>query len=580
MNLSSLLTIVIALGLIVVLLSLVRSYRQLRPVAPQPGGEEGVNLPQMAGDFGPRVTSRRIAYVGLSFTLLFLTAGGFHLYWAFFAAGPLRFDKIYGNLRQLEDNRRRRESESTLRGWIFDRHHDTSRTLVRYRYQNGKVLREYPLGEAAVHLTGYSSPIYGDTQLEKVLTGSSKSAHPETLSEKLEALGREPDRPVVAADLVTSIDGELQQEAYEQIRRYSGAVVVLNPQNGQILALASSPGFDPEPSRLPASWKQLVTDKIKTPLTNRPLLSRYSPGSTFKTLVAAAAIEANLDQQLFTCRPGGWVPPGASRPINDDNDHVHGQIGLTEAFTKSCNQYFAQMGVALDRQRMATAANRFGFEIFAEAKESLRADLHKQFWNVDTPAISLVLAPLRSSFVSSPKLALVDLAQESIGQGFVQATPLQMALVAAGVANSNGEIMQPQLELARPPVVMSQAMAAATAAQVRRLMAGVVSNGTAENILPLLADQATAAGKTGTAQREVIVRDPRTGEPLTYTDKQGKVFFKKRPVQDAWFIGFAPVDNPKIAFAVIVEDGGYGGKIAAPIAARLIIRARQLSLLR
>lgn len=238
------------------------------------------------------------------------------------------------------------------------------------------------------------------------------------------------------------------------------------------------------------------------------------------------------------------------------------------------------MGVALDRQRMATAANRFGFEIFAEAKESLRADLHKQFWNVDTPAISLVLAPVRSSFVSSPKLALVDLAQESIGQGFVLATPLQMALVAAGVANSNGEIMQPQLELARPPVVMSQAMAAATAAQVRRLMAGVVSNGTAENILPLLADQATAAGKTGTAQREVIVRDPRTGEPLTYTDKQGKVFFKKRPVQDAWFIGFAPVDNPKIAFAVIVEDGGYGGKIAAPIAARLIIRARQLSLLR
>ncbi|MFN7623303.1 MAG: hypothetical protein ACK5RS_09160, partial [Acidobacteriota bacterium] len=188
MNLSSLLTIVIALGLIVVLLSLVRSYRQLRPVAPQPGGEEGVNLPQMAGDFGPRVTSRRIAYVGLSFTLLFLTAGGFHLYWAFFAAGPLRFDKIYGNLRQIEDNRRRREAESTLRGWIFDRHHDTSRTLVRYRYQNGKVLREYPLGEAAVHLTGYSSALYEDALLEKAVNLSDGNEGEGLFSGRLEAL--------------------------------------------------------------------------------------------------------------------------------------------------------------------------------------------------------------------------------------------------------------------------------------------------------------------------------------------------------------------------------------------------------
>ena len=577
MNPSSLLTIVIAVGLIVVLLSLVRSYIQLRPL-PTPSAQM---IPRMAEDFGPRVTSRRLAYVGLCFALLFLVALGFHLYWAVFASGPLRFETSYTDLRNREDNRRRRESESTLRGWIFDRHHDADHTLARYRYLNGKVFREYQLGEAAVHLTGYSNLLYEDVLLEKAINLPFERDGETTFFTRLATLAREPELPVVGIDLVTTIDLELQREAYAQLRSRRGAVVVINPQNGQLLALASSPGFDPDSSRLTSRWEELNSDRIERPLHNRAIFGRYSPGSTFKTLVATAAIESQLDRKVFTCRADGWVPPGASRPIRDDNGESHGQVDLSEALVHSCNQYFAQMGVELSYQRMGEAAHRFGFDLFTEPGPSRKATLRDQFWNVANPAISSVLAPVRSSFVAGPKVVRYDLALESIGQGFVQATPLQMALVAAAVANRNGQLMQPSIELNRPPVVMGQVMSATTATRVRSLMAQVVRRGTASSTLPpILGDLVTAGGKTGTAQREVLLRDPRTGEPLKYTDKQGKINLRKEMQIDSWFIGFAPVENPQIAFAVFVENGGYGAATSAPIAGRLILQARQSGLIR
>lgn len=581
MNDSSLLTIVIAVGLIGVLLSLVRSYLRLRPL-PAPSTRINPQIPsQITEEFGPKVTSRRLAYVGRSFTLLFLMALGFHLYWAVFASGPLRFDTSYTDLRNREDNRRRRESESTLRGWIFDRHHDASRTLARYRYLNGKVFREYQLGEAAVHLTGYSNLLFEDVLLEQAINVPFERDGEATFLTRLAKLAREPELPVVGKDLVTTVDLELQREAYAQIRHQRGAVVVINPQNGELLAMASSPGFDPDPTRLASQWEALNRDLTDRPLHNRAIFGRYSPGSTFKTLVATAAIESQLDRKVFTCRAEGWIPPGASRPIHDDKGEFHGQVDLSEAFTHSCNQYFAQMGVELDHQRMGEAAHRFGFDLFTDPGPSRKATLRDQFWNVENPAISSVFAPVRSSFVSGPGVVRYDLALEAIGQGFVQATPLQMALVAAAVANSQGQVMQPSIELARPPVALGQAMSAATAARVRRLMAQVVERGTARSTLPaILGDLVTAGGKTGTAQREVLLRDPRTGEPLKYTDKQGKVHLRKEKQIDSWFIGFAPVENPQVAFAVFVENGGYGAATSAPIAGRLILRARQSGLIR
>jgi penicillin-binding protein A len=193
-----------------------------------------------------------------------------------------------------------------------------------------------------------------------------------------------------------------------------------------------------------------------------------------------------------------------------------------------------------------------------------------------------VLAPLNSTFVNGKKITKYDLALESIGQGYVQLTTFQMALVAAAPANNQGNIMRPMIEMGRQPVVLSQAMTAQTAARMRELMAGVVERGTAAGVFGTTVRQAglTAGGKTGTAQREVPVIDPKTGQPATYKDSRGKVRIKKENRIDSWFIGFAPVNNPQIAFAVMVEGGGYGSRIAAPIAANLLVKAKELGLLK
>jgi penicillin-binding protein A len=164
----------------------------------------------------------------------------------------------------------------------------------------------------------------------------------------------------------------------------------------------------------------------------------------------------------------------------------------------------------------------------------------------------------------------------------VQLTPFQMAFVAAAAANNQGNVMRPLMEMGRQPAVLSQAMTAETARRLRELMAGVVERGTAAGVFGTTVRQAglTAGGKTGTAQREVDVIDPKTGQKATYKDSRGKERVKKENRIDSWFIGFAPVNNPTIAWAVMVEGGGYGSKIAAPIAAQLLVKAKELGLLK
>ena len=164
----------------------------------------------------------------------------------------------------------------------------------------------------------------------------------------------------------------------------------------------------------------------------------------------------------------------------------------------------------------------------------------------------------------------------------MQATPFQMALIAAGVANLQGMVMRPKIEIDAPATAMSQAMTAETAGRVRQLFAAVVQRGTASG--PgfgglLKQNGVTAGGKTGTAQREQVVIDPATEKPVMIRDAQGRQRIKKEFRIDSCFIGFAPLDKPQVAFAVVVEGGGYGAKTAAPIAAKLVLKAKGLGLL-
>ncbi|NBO63896.1 MAG: hypothetical protein EBU88_03400 [Acidobacteria bacterium] len=577
MNISTFLSIVVLIGLLAIVWKLFTT-NQLFNSGEMASPIKGAPL---ADDSGPRLASRRLRYAQWLFGLLLIMAFVFHLYWALFAAGPFRVDPPYAATKDRFDNRNRRESESVLRGWIFDRHHDVNRTLARYKYLNGGVIRDYQLGLAASHLTGYGTFVRGDAALEKALSTPSSSYLERPLTTRLLAIIREPELPEVGPDLVTTIDYDLQREAFELLRSRRAAVAVIDPRDGQILALASSPGFDPVHAETIETWKALQSDEQDKPLLNRATSEYYLPGSTFKTVTAAAAIESRLDNRVFTCRREGWITPDASRPIRDDEGEAHGEIDLAEAFVKSCNQYFAHLGVELGRLRMGEEAERFGLRQFPNPSRSLRAGRQNSLWNTENRAISSLLAPASSTFVAGRELSSYDLALESIGQGFVQVTPLQMALVAAAVANGQGIAMRPTIEMGLQPVPLSQAMTPATAARLRQLMAQVVRRGTASRTLsPILDGLVTAGGKTGTAQRLVTVYDPRTGQPVMVRDEKGRQLVQRRVRIDSWFIGFAPVDDPQIAFAVVVEDGGYGAATSAPIAGHLIRRALRTGLIR
>lgn len=575
MNISFILTLILIAGCGWLIFSLLLSSIRYRRAAAPDATDSA--LPE---DFGPRLTSVRLRYVRWAFALLVLAALGAHAYWGLFSIGPLGENPDFAGLKDRRDQRNRRAVESTLRGWIYDRHHDGRKTLAKYRYLNGKIIRDYPLGPASAHLIGYSTLVRGDAQLERAVAVPEPVKDDRSWWQKLAAFGKEESRPPVGKDLILTIDYDLQREAWEQLRDKRGAVVFLNPQTGEILALASSPSFDPAHIEIQERWAEMHQDMKKQPLLNRALSEYYLPGSTLKAVTASAAIESRLENLTFTCKSSGWIPPGSGRPIRDDEGEAHGTINLTEAFTRSCNQYFAQLGVEVERQRMGEAAERFGLKVFTNPIDSIGSGRQFDLWNTGNRVLSSVLAPLNSTFVSGRGATRYDLALESIGQGYVQLTPLQMALVAAGVANENGLVMRPTVELGREPLLLSQAMSRETAVRMRGLMASVVERGTASGTFcRMIRGRMTAGGKTGTAQKQVNVIDPKTNKPVVIRNSRGRESIKKEFRIDSWFIGFAPADHPRIAFAVVVEGGGYGSRTSAPIAGNLLLKAQSLGLL-
>jgi len=515
---------------------------------------------------GAASASRWLRRLRISFLVLCAVVLGFHSYWAFFVAGPLAEDKTYITWRESRDPRNRRRAG--LRGWVFDRRDSVDSALIRYRLEGANITRDYPLQEAGAHLTGYKDLLWGEAGIEK--------AYDDLLTSPASAFNTLVSAAPVGKDLVTTIDAQLQRTASMQLAGKRGAVVVLDPRTGGILAMASSPAFSPRELSTDGYWQKISADKINKPLVNRATNEYYLPGSSFKTVVAAAALVYGLDREEFICGPGGFTPPGSGRPIRDDGGAVHGRIDFERAFALSCNQYFAQLGLKLGAARLAEMASLFGIHIDKSPEESRKAMIAYKLWNGDGDGLAQAFGPNESRVMLNSKIFSFDLAIQSIGQGYAQMTPLQMAMIAAAAAN-NGQIMRPKLELNREPKLLSAAMSPDVAARLRRLCIGVVKAGTAR--AAFAGSSVSAGGKTGTAQREVIVYDPKTGKPVMVTDRQtGKQEAKRRLSIDAWFIGFAPAENPQLAFAVVVEDGGHGGAVAAPIAREVIEKAAQIGL--
>jgi peptidoglycan glycosyltransferase len=407
------------------------------------------------------------------------------------------------------------------------------------RAPDGTRIRTYPEGGLYGHATGYTSAYFGDTGVEAAYSEDLRSGNDGTLTAAIYSLLGGDLRP---HQVRLTLRHDLQQAAEEALADQRGAVIALDPATGAVLAMVSRPGFDPNAlaSGAPAEGDALAADPAQ-PLLNRAIAATYPPGSAFKVLVAAAALETGDYGPESVLDDSDELPlPGSTAVIRNSDDGFCGDgttITLERSLAVSCNTAFAQVGMDLGARSLLTAVEAAGFNT------NIPFDL-------DTAASVLPAGTLATD--------LPALGQTALGQRDVRATPLQMALVAAAVANG-GVAMRPHLvgavldadgaELSRSPVsAWRRAMSGATATALTRMMEQVVANGTGWRAA---VPGVRVAGKTGTAEVP-------GGAP------------------DVWFIGFAPVDpapgEPRLALAVLVEDGGAlgeeggGGSVAAPIA--------------
>ncbi|WP_210572489.1 penicillin-binding transpeptidase domain-containing protein [Streptomyces sp. GESEQ-4] len=406
--------------------------------------------------------------------------------------------------------------------------------------------RTYAHGPMYAPVTGFASQEYGTTLLEHaeddLLSGTDPMLSPFPLWNDLTRSQN------AGGDVVTTIEPAAQAAAYTGLGGRKGAVAAIEPATGRILALVSTPSYDPAvlSGNGPAakrSWERLNGDRDK-PMLNRAVRQTYPPGSTFKVVTAAAALDAGVLKDLDepTDSPDPYTLPGTTTRLTNEADGCR-DASLREAFVWSCNTVFARLGVRVGVADMARTAEAVGF-------------------NDTEVKIPFSVAP--STFDTSVDRA--QLALSSIGQYNTRATPLQMAMVAAAVANG-GQVRSPHL-VERTTRASGATLATAgsrplrrmmhpsTAVRMKELMADVVTEGTGRRAA---IRGATVGGKTGTAQHGV--------------DNSG--------VPYAWFVSWAQADGdmePKVAVAVVVEDASArrgeisGGGDAAPIA-RSVMRA-------
>ena len=445
----------------------------------------------------------------------------------------------YVKNKQWHDMRLWFEEYSAAKGGIYDRHHTTDKQLARFDKDSktGRIKRIYPLGKATSHLLGYSDINRHRAGLEKnylnKLLGKTKGSLPEFenyLKNKWTRLYPKGN------DLVLTIDYDLQRYAYELLtqKNRKGAIVMIEPDNGYILAMVSSPGFDPLSVSNDSLWRILAKDTKNAPLLNRAIKGRYPPGSTFKILVAAAALEKGI-QPKFYCGPAGVKFTGYRKRLKDHGGTHHGWLKIPEAVKQSCNQYFGQLGIRTTAEVIEKMAKRAGFNELVE-------------WNTSNENFQKDFRIYQSAFPKATKMDSFRTAWASIGQDQVLVTPMQMALLTAAVAN-NGKMPKPCLEYGRWSKSYGRVFSSSTAKKLKKMMTAVVEeSGTGYTArIPML----PIGGKTGTAE---VAR----GRP------------------HSWFISFAPADKPKIAMAVICENSGYGSSVAAPISRKLYQKAIEL----
>ena len=565
---------------LLLLLGLIRSRKRSGAVA-----EIAEDLPKAVQKrLGSTSTNRGLRALRWLFVLLSLGTFAVHVYWANYAAEKNeKFQQL-----SYKDLRARRLSESTLRGWILDRSGRIDQPLAYYRRDaSGAIRREYPMDKAMAQLFGSDR---GDPGLERALFGVQSGALPEAIDV---VRGRTPQLKG-SQDIRLTIDRQLQQTSVDLLKGKHGAVVILNPQNGEVLALYSEPSYSLKEVEDEATWIRLEANARDRPLVSRALGAYYIPGSTFKTVTMIAAFLAGEQGTEFVCSGSGYyAAPGANVIFDDAGpSEVHGRIGINHAFEVSCNQYFAQMGVKLGQERLKRAAQLLGIGAYDTPSEALRGRKQPALWAGSTEAVERALAPREATIVTGKQVTRYDLALMGYGQGYAgQMTPFQMAVAAATVGNTEGRLIKPRIEFNVAPETFNQVVTPQAAGVLRSIMGLVTGggSGTARGVFaPVKAAGINTGGKTGTAQKVVPVYNPKTGEPMTRhrveRDNRGNIIREydeiimdnENPRIDGWFLCIAPLERPQLAIAVVVEGGGYGSRSAAPIAAALVLKARDL----
>lgn len=460
-----------------------------------------------------RKKNRGLVQVSYLMVLLFLSMAGYLVYFNVVLREEIN-DNPY-NTKQAS------AQAQIIRGTIYSA--DGEVLAQTDAAEDGTEIRSYPYGRIFSHIVGYA--VNGKAGIEAVNHYDLLSSHASILSQiQKENL----DMKVQGDQLVLTLDSRLQEACYYALGDNRGAVVVLEPDTGKILAMVSKPDFDP--NVIEQVWDDLIGDTSNSSLFNRAIQGQYPPGSTFKILTTLQYLREHPDDYTaFTYDCNGSISKeDVSLPCY--NGEVHGHENLEEAFTHSCNGAFAQIGMETDNDAFRKLCEEFLFN------QSLPIELPS--------SASLFKLDKHASYGEEMMTA--------IGQGETLVSPLEMALVSAAVANG-GTMMKPyyidrmetydgDLVKQYKPVKQGKPMSEAEAEVLAGFMKKVVEEGTASK---MSGESYTAAGKTGSAEYGLA-----DGTGGTHS----------------WFTGYLDTENPKLAISVIVEDGGSGSASAVPVA--------------
>lgn len=458
--------------------------------------------------------SRQIMVVAWGFTGLFLVLIGYITYYSATHRQEL-INNSYNGRQQMLLAQNRRGSILSANGDVLARTIENS---------EGEEVREYPYQNLFSHVVGYSvnGRLGVEAQANYYLINSNAP-----LSQKagLDVSGEK----YPGDDVYTTLDVNLQQVASTALGVYKGAIIVTEPKTGRILAMVSKPDFNPE--EIVDIWDDLIADKDSSVLLNRVTQGLYPPGSTFKIVTALEYMKENPDSYgSYSYNCTGSIARGEDR-IQCYHGTVHGTVGFSRSFAKSCNTSFANIGLSLNRERFSDTLSALLFN------EELPLGFNYNKSRID------VTADTSDS----------DMMQISIGQGTTAITPIHMNMITCAIANK-GTLMKPyvveRVENSSGSVIKSfspssykKIISTEEAAALSDLMSDVVTEGTASRLKGL---SYTAAGKTGSAEYGTVKGD-----------------------SHAWFTGFAPVENPEICVTIIIEGAGAGGDYAVPIAKRI-----------